>query len=113
MTSRHHNHSPPNSQLEHIQREENPDDTAVVITSRKGKEMLLFHKYTYRKQYATGGKTRWVCSTKKNCHAVVFTNSTNIITSALEAHNHDPPKYYLKPNNLLEAIRQPLLFESE
>ncbi|XP_049870846.1 uncharacterized protein LOC126370140 [Pectinophora gossypiella] len=92
---------------------EAPNDTAVVITSRKGKEMLLFKHYTYRKQYNKGSRSRWVCSTLKNCRACVFTNNSNVITSAFEEHCHDPPKYYLKPNHVLEALREPLIFESD
>ncbi|KAI8421132.1 hypothetical protein MSG28_008224 [Choristoneura fumiferana] len=83
-------------------------DTAVVITSRKGKEMLLFRKYTYRKQYSKVNRTRWVCSTLKNCRACVFTDNNNFITSAFEEHCHNPPKYYLKPDHVLEAIRDPV-----
>lgn len=88
-------------------------DTAVVITSRKGKEMLLYRSYTYRKQYVKGDKSRWVCSTLKNCRAVVFTDDNNAIVSIYENHKHDPPKYYLNPNHVLEALRQPLVFETD
>lgn len=88
-------------------------DTAVVITSRKGKEMLLFRSYTYRKQYEKRKKCRWVCSTLKNCRAYVFTDSNNVITSTFEEHEHDPPKYYLNPNHLLGALREPLVLESD
>ncbi|XP_038219264.1 uncharacterized protein LOC119837638 [Zerene cesonia] len=109
-TSVSHDHEPPSSAEQHVESDDN--DTAVVITSRKGKEMLLFRNYTYRKQYDKGNKTRWVCSTQKNCRAVVFTDSTNVITSAFEEHEHDPPKYYLNPNHVLDALREPLLFES-
>ncbi|KAG6441713.1 hypothetical protein O3G_MSEX001991 [Manduca sexta] len=88
-------------------------DTAVVITSRKGKEMLLFRQYTYRKQYDKGNRARWVCSTLKNCHACVFTDSSNYITSACEDHCHDPPKYYMKPDHILDAIREPIILETD
>ncbi|CAH0723924.1 unnamed protein product, partial [Brenthis ino] len=111
MTSKYHDHPRPGSPIDSI----DPDslDTAVVITSRKGKEMLLFRSYTYRKQYDKGHKSRWVCSTLKNCRACVFTDSNNLITSAYEEHEHDPPKYYLNPNHLLGALREPLVFESD
>ncbi|XP_047531510.1 modifier of mdg4 isoform X3 [Vanessa atalanta] len=115
MTSKYHDHDTP--KLEDIcsleSAEEDLVDTAVVITSRKGKEMLLFRSYTYRKQYDKGNKSRWVCSTLKNCRAYVFTDSNNLITSAFEEHEHDPPKYYLNPNHLLGALREPLVFESD
>ncbi|OWR46288.1 modifier of mdg4, partial [Danaus plexippus plexippus] len=111
MTSKFHDHQRWNSIAESV----DPDlsNTAVVITSRKGKEMLLFRQYTYRKQYDTGLKTRWVCSTLKNCRACVFTDSNNLITSAFEEHEHDPPKYYLNPSHILEALREPIVFESD
>ncbi|CAH2085765.1 unnamed protein product [Euphydryas editha] len=115
MTSKYHDHPKPNledgNSLEPT--EQDLVDTAVVITSRKGKEMLLFRSYTYRKQYDKGKKSRWVCSTLKNCRAYVFTDSNNLITSAFEEHEHDPPKYYLNPNHLLGALREPLVFESD
>nr|XP_034828445.1 FLYWCH-type zinc finger-containing protein 1-like [Maniola hyperantus] len=115
MASKQHDHPRPSGLKKNNKTVENlsGSDTAVIITSRKGKEMLLFHKFTYRKQYITAHKARWVCSTKKNCHAVVFTDTDNLITSALEEHNHDPPKYYLDPNHVLKAIRQPVFLESE
>ncbi|CAB3235365.1 unnamed protein product [Arctia plantaginis] len=89
------------------------NDTAVVITSRKGKEMLLFRKYTYRKQYDKGNKSRWICSTLKNCRGCVFTDSNNLIISAFEEHCHNPPKYYLKPDHVLSALREPLIIETD
>lgn len=84
-------------------------DTAVVITSRKGKEMLLFRQYTYRKQYEKGSRARWVCSTLKNCRACVFTDRNNYITSVFDEHCHDPPKYYLKPDHVLKAMRKDVI----
>ena len=88
-------------------------DTAVVITSRKGKEMLLFRKFTYRKQYDKGNKSRWICSTLKNCRGCVFTDTNNYIISAFEEHCHNPPKYYLKPDHVLGALREPLIIETD
>lgn len=88
-------------------------DTAVVITSRKGKEMLLFRQYTYRKQYDKGMKTRWVCSTLKNCKACIFTDESNYITSSFDEHIHDPPQYYTKPKNILQALREPLILDTD
>ncbi|XP_052739947.1 uncharacterized protein LOC112050268 [Bicyclus anynana] len=113
MTSKNHNHPTPKRPADNVIEEEGSNNTAVVITSRKGKEMLLYRKYTYRKQYTTSEKCRWVCSTKKNCHSVVFTDMNNVITSTFESHSHDPPKYYLNPNNLLGAIRERLVLEVE
>ncbi|XP_045767801.1 FLYWCH-type zinc finger-containing protein 1-like [Maniola jurtina] len=112
MTSKQHDHPRPGA-LKTSNKTPTGSDTAVIITSRKGKEMLLFHTFTYRKQYITAQKVRWVCSTKKNCHAVVFTDTNNLITSAFEEHTHDPPKYYLDPDHVLRAIRQPVFLESE
>ncbi|CAH3926542.1 unnamed protein product [Pieris brassicae] len=105
-----HDHPPTRQELKH---ETDDSDTAVVITSRKGKEMLLFRNYTYRRQYVKGNKSRWVCSTLKNCRAAVFTDSNNVIVSIQDKHEHDPPKYYLNPNHVLEALREPLVFESD
>nr|XP_053605960.1 uncharacterized protein LOC128672688 [Plodia interpunctella] len=89
------------------------DDTAIVITSRKGREMLLFRQYTYRQQYVKGDKARWVCSTMKNCRSCVFTDSDNYIISTSEQHCHPPPKYYLKRDNVMGALRQPFLYETQ
>ncbi|CAK1543863.1 unnamed protein product [Leptosia nina] len=89
------------------------NDSALVITSRKGKEMLLYRNFTYRKQYDKGNKSRWVCSTQKNCKAVVFTDSNNVLVSVHQKHHHDPPKYYLNPNHVLDALREPLVLESD
>ncbi|CAG4934003.1 unnamed protein product [Parnassius apollo] len=110
MMNQRHDHKK-HKQLQDIYPNEN--DSAVVITSRKGKEMLLFRKYTYRKQYNKGTRSRWVCSTMKNCRGCVFTNNDNFITSAFEEHCHDPPKYYLNPNHVLGALREPLVLESD
>ncbi|KAJ0177664.1 hypothetical protein K1T71_006537 [Dendrolimus kikuchii] len=89
------------------------NDSAVVITSRKGKEMLLFRQYTYRKQYNKRDRARWVCSTLKNCRGCVFTDKNNVIISVFENHCHDPPKYYLKPDNVLDALREPVILETD
>ncbi|XP_061704423.1 uncharacterized protein LOC133515847 [Cydia pomonella] len=105
MSNKIHRHSLPFN--ENIDTDQT--DTAVVITSRKGKEMLLFRQYTYRRQYTKPNRTRWVCSTLKNCRACVFTDDDNFITSAFEEHCHNPPKYYLKPDHVLGAIREPLV----
>ncbi|KAJ2947340.1 hypothetical protein O0L34_g17062 [Tuta absoluta] len=109
MCSQEHIHSKPVQETV----DANQLDSALVITSRKGKEMLLFRNYTYRKQYVKGDRCRWVCSTLKNCRAVVFTDCNHDITSVFEEHCHDPPKYYLKPNNVLEALRQPVIIETD
>ncbi|CAH2040246.1 unnamed protein product, partial [Iphiclides podalirius] len=109
-TNPYHDHDD-NQKLETIEPEES--DTAVVITSRKGKEMLLFRKYTYRKQYQKSKCCRWVCSTMKNCRGCVFTDHNNFITSAFEEHCHDPPKYYLNPHHVLDALRAPIVLETE
>nr|XP_021195089.2 uncharacterized protein LOC110379654 [Helicoverpa armigera] len=110
MSNEEHDH-PQSTRLENIDTDQN--DTAVVITSRKGKEMLLFRKFTYRKQYDKGNKSRWICSTLKNCRGCVFTDSNNYIISAFEEHCHDPPKYYLKPDHVLGALREPLIIETD
>ncbi|XP_047025890.1 uncharacterized protein LOC124634367 [Helicoverpa zea] len=110
MSNEEHDH-PQSTRLENIDTDQN--DTAVVITSRKGKEMLLFRKFTYRKQYDKGNKSRWICSTLKNCRGCVFTDSSNYIISAFEEHCHDPPKYYLKPDHVLGALREPLIIETD
>ncbi|KAJ8718884.1 hypothetical protein PYW07_016440 [Mythimna separata] len=110
MSHEEHDHPQP-ARLENIDTDQN--DTAVVITSRKGKEMLLFRKFTYRKQYDKGNKSRWICSTLKNCRGCVFTDSNNYIISAFEEHCHDPPKYYLKPDHVLGALREPLIIETD
>ncbi|VVC90616.1 unnamed protein product [Leptidea sinapis] len=55
--------------------------TAMLITSRKGKEIILFRQYTYRKLYNREGRLRWVCSTQKNCRAAVYTDLNKVITS--------------------------------
>ncbi|XP_013137655.1 PREDICTED: protein tramtrack, beta isoform-like isoform X4 [Papilio polytes] len=82
------------------------DDSAIVISSRKGKDILLFRKYTYRKQYNKSRKSRWVCSTFKNCRAHIFTDRSNTITLTNEDHCHAPPKYYLDPDNVLLALQR-------
>ncbi|XP_013184356.2 uncharacterized protein LOC106130133 [Amyelois transitella] len=109
MANQEHNHTP--TRVETIDEDQN--DTAIVITSRKGREMLLFRHYTYRKQYHKGNKARWVCSTMKNCRGCVFTDGENFITSTFEEHRHSPPKYYLKQENVLEALREPLTQECD
>ncbi|CAG9787383.1 unnamed protein product [Diatraea saccharalis] len=101
-----HSH-PKQSILETI--DENQDDPAVVITSRKGKEILFFRQFTYRKQYTRHDKTRWVCSNTKNCRGVIFTDLNNVVISAYEEHCHPPPKYYTKRDNILGALREPLV----
>lgn len=88
-------------------------DAAVLITSRKGKEILLFRHYTYRRQYQKKNKSRWVCSNLKNCRASVFTDNNNYITSVYEKHCHPPPKYYTNPTNVIGALREPLITEEE
>lgn len=110
ITNQSHNHDPP-KRCDFIDNDQ--DDTAVVITSRKGKEMLLFRQYTYRKQYDKGMKTRWVCSTLKNCKACIFTDESNYITSSFDEHIHDPPQYYTKPKNILQALREPLILDTD
>ncbi|CAK1579133.1 unnamed protein product [Parnassius mnemosyne] len=110
MTNERHDHKK-HKHLEDFHPDES--DAAVVITSRKGKEMLLFRKYTYRKQYSKGTRSRWVCSTLKNCRGCVFTDNDNFITSAFEEHCHDPPKYYLNPNHVLDALREPVVLETD
>ncbi|KAL0831859.1 hypothetical protein ABMA28_001389 [Loxostege sticticalis] len=97
----------------HERIDENQDDAAVLITSRKGKEILLFRHYTYRRQYQKKNKSRWVCSNLKNCRASVFTDNNNYITSVYEKHCHPPPKYYTNPTNVIGALREPLITEEE
>lgn len=75
--------------------------------------MLLYRSYTYRKQYMGMNRVRWVCSTEKNCKAYVSTNTDNFIISSCEEHNHDPSKYYLKPDHVLGALAQPVIFETD
>ncbi|RVE50170.1 hypothetical protein evm_005193 [Chilo suppressalis] len=110
MTNETHSHPKP-ARLERV--DDKQDDVAVVITSRKGKELLLFRQFTYRKQYFKHNKARWVCSNDKNCRGVIFTDSDNVVTSAFEEHCHPPPKYYLKADNVIGALREPLVFESD
>ncbi|CAH1635559.1 unnamed protein product [Spodoptera littoralis] len=110
MSYEEHDHQRP-TRFENVDTEQS--DTAVVITSRKGKEMLLFRKFTYRKQYDKGNRSRWVCSTLKNCRGCVFTDNNNYIISAFEEHCHNPPKYYLKPDHLIGALREPLIIETD
>ncbi|KAH9645069.1 hypothetical protein HF086_005614 [Spodoptera exigua] len=110
MSYEEHDHHRP-TRFENVDTDQS--DTAVVITSRKGKEMLLFRKFTYRKQYDKGNRSRWVCSTLKNCRGCVFTDNNNYIISAFEEHCHNPPKYYLKPDHLIGALREPLIIETD
>uniref|UniRef100_A0A2H1VS02 SFRICE_021207 n=1 Tax=Spodoptera frugiperda TaxID=7108 RepID=A0A2H1VS02_SPOFR len=110
MSYEEHDHQRP-TRFENVDADQS--DTAVVITSRKGKEMLLFRKFTYRKQYDKGNRSRWVCSTLKNCRGCVFTDNNNYIISAFEEHCHNPPKYYLKPDHLIGALREPLIIETD
>ncbi|KAI5646673.1 FLYWCH zinc finger domain-containing protein [Phthorimaea operculella] len=70
----------------------------MLIKSRKGRELLLFRKYTFRLQHKQFNKEklRWVCSTNKKCPACVYTNSENDISTVKYEHTHQPPKYYSK-----------------
>lgn len=90
-------------------------DKAVVITSRKGKEMLLYRHYTYRNRKILDKRNRfrWVCSTLKDCNACVYTDSKKVVTETVESHCHSPPKYYLKPDHVLKALREPIITEND
>ncbi|XP_053605959.1 uncharacterized protein LOC128672687 [Plodia interpunctella] len=83
---------------------------AKLITSLRGRYILLFDQYTYRMQYNKGKKARWVCSTKKECKGSIFTDCEDYtyVIKICPDHCHPPPKYYLKPEHVKEAPKEQL-----
>ena len=70
------------------------------ITSRHGKEILLYNGYTLSQKYAYGMKTNWACrcrniyNKKKQCRATIITmrnpNGTYNVHEIRTEHSHEP-----------------------
>ncbi|CAH0399063.1 unnamed protein product [Chilo suppressalis] len=61
----------------------------MFIMSNQGGVLLCIGGYTFRKHRQRSNKTRWNCSSHKNCKAVVYTSDdTNEIMKCNNVHNH-------------------------
>ncbi|CAH0399073.1 unnamed protein product [Chilo suppressalis] len=61
----------------------------MFIMSKQGSVLLCVGGFTFRKHRQRSNKTRWNCSSHKNCKAVVYTSDdTNEIMKCNNVHNH-------------------------
>ncbi|KAL0831918.1 hypothetical protein ABMA28_001437 [Loxostege sticticalis] len=59
------------------------------LISKKGKTLIAFEGYTYRRAYLQHGvKVRWVCSKKKNCPGRIYTQDDQDVIIIKGEHNH-------------------------
>lgn len=82
----------------------NDDNIAVFVESKKGKTILQYEGYRYRKAYKTRNGIRWNCSSKKNCTGFVYLNDQDEIIMASKYHDHEKP--IIKALNLSESSEQ-------
>lgn len=69
--------------------EEPKDEVAFFVESRRGKTVLQYNDFRYRRAYKTKHGTRWNCSMYKNCPAFVYINDHNEIIMTNQDHVHD------------------------
>lgn len=67
------------------------DNIAVFVESKKGKTILQYEGYRFRKAYKTRNGTRWNCSSKKSCTGFVYLNDNDEIIMASKYHDHAKP----------------------
>lgn len=83
--------------------EEPKDDVAFFVESRRGKTVLQYNDFRYRRAYKTKHGTRWNCSVYKNCPAFVYINDHNEIIMTNQDHVHeDTPASAVTYDNTLE-----------
>lgn len=70
-------------------------DDYKIIKSQRGKDLIMFHGYTYSLQYK--GNNLYLCSTKLNkCKArLKIDKETKLLQLLNEEHIHPPPKYLI------------------
>lgn len=89
--------------VETEEQEEPKDDVAFFVESRRGKTILQYNDFRYRRAYKTKHGTRWNCSVYKNCPAFVYINDINEIIMANQDHVHDDtPTTAVNYDNTLE-----------
>lgn len=71
--------------------EDPKDDVAFFVESRRGKTVLQYNDFRYRRAYKTKHGTRWNCSVYKNCPGFVYINDSNEIIMTNQEHVHDDP----------------------
>lgn len=69
--------------------EEPKNEVAFFVESRRGKTVLQYNDFRYRRAYKTKHGTRWNCSVYKNCPAFVYINDNNEIIMTNQDHIHD------------------------
>lgn len=77
------------TEVETEEHEDSKDDVAFFVESRRGKTVLQYNDFTYRRAYKTKHGTRWNCSVYKNCPAFVYINDNNEIIMTNQDHVHD------------------------
>ncbi|XP_048007068.1 uncharacterized protein LOC125242334 [Leguminivora glycinivorella] len=74
-----------------VEMDEDCEDVALFVQSRKGHTILQYGGHRYRKAYRSKHGIRWNCSTDKGCPAFLYLNDHDEIIMSNKIHKHSLP----------------------
>lgn len=72
----------------HDDDEDDEENVAIFVESRKGKTILQYNGHRYRKSYKSKHGDRWNCSVNKQCGAFLYLNDNDEIIMLNQEHSH-------------------------
>lgn len=78
--------------------------TLEVLTTQRGKALLIHENYLYNKDYTRDGITRWRCQNRA-CKGAVFFDSQSVVIKTV-AHLHDEVPDKIEKARTAQSIRE-------